>query len=273
MQHSERASTDSGTIAPNAAAVATARRFYKLLGRTPARAGGASIVMTRAAPDVWDANFALPDADADPASLLAAVDAHAAGDWRVIDTDALTAPAVETAVAVAGYEAAITLIEMLAIGLIHEAGLRPAIETVPVVGPEAWAELERLTRVDMEEGRRTGVVDADTATGLVADMRARTATCDYRVITLDGAAVGYGMTLRCPGDLALIENLFVLPDYRGRGIMSAFIASEVDRHIAAGCTGMFLDAHAHDTPRHLYAKLGFRPVGEWRRWVRNAAVA
>jgi hypothetical protein len=51
--------------------------------------------------------------------------------------------------------------------------------------------------------------------------------------------------------------------------MSGFIADAARRLRAQGCDAVFLDAHAHDTPKHLYARLGFAPVALTRTWVRQ----
>jgi hypothetical protein len=32
---------------------------------------------------------------------------------------------------------------------------------------------------------------------------------------------------------------------------------------------VFLDAHAHDTPKRLYARLGFAPIAVTRTWVKR----
>ena len=78
------------------------------------------------------------------------------------------------------------------------------------------------------------------------------------------------MTAPCPNGLGLIENLFTKPAHRGRGLMSAFIIEAARRLRAAGCDAVFLDAHAHDTPKRLYRRLGFAPVALTRTWVRDS---
>lgn len=77
------------------------------------------------------------------------------------------------------------------------------------------------------------------------------------------------MTAICPDGLGLIENLFTLSDQRGRGLMSSFIVAAAARLRAAGCDAVFLDAHARDTPKRLYARLGFQPVAVTRTWARQ----
>lgn len=258
----------------DAARIAAARRWFRLLGHAPTRDGGATIVATPAYPDTWSANFALADSDADPATVLAALDRQfARGGWQTLIADALTAPGIEAALALADYACRVETIEMLARGPIAAPQSLPAIATRAVRSGDDWASFDALVAVDHAEGRRTGAIDAPVAAGLLAAMHARPAPCDYRLILVDGAAVGYGLTVACPGGLGLIEELFTLPDHRGRGIMSAFIAAAVEWLREGGCDAVFLDAHSADTPKRLYHRLGFAPVALSRTWVRQRELA
>ena len=55
--------------------------------------------------------------------------------------------------------------------------------------------------------------------------------------------------------------------------MSAFIVAATARLREEGCDAVFLDAHAGDTPKHLYARLGFAPVAVTRTWVKEVRPA
>lgn len=251
--------------------VAEARRWFRERGHPVIEAGGARIVATPETPDVWDVNFALPGVGADPDEMLATLDAAMAHSaWRVVVCDVLTDPAIEAALALAGFTQGGPLIEMLAL---DEVKLQPPLPPAtfrPVTGDADWAMLARLVDRDHTEGKRTGAIDATVGAGLLAAMRRRSPD-DYRLIMFGDDAVGYGLSVACPGALGLIENLFTLPEMRGRGLMSAFIADAVARLRAQGCEGVFLDALAHEDAKSLYAKLGFRPVSVVRQWTRRVS--
>lgn len=257
--------------------VAAARRWFRERGHDVIEAGGARIVATPDAPDVWDANFALPDgprADrgADPQAMLAALDAampHSA--WRVVVTDALCDPAVEASLALAGFTQGDPLIEMLATDPVRPAHPPAPVTLQPVRTEADWAALVTLVEIDHAEGKRTGEIDAEVGAGLIATMRRR-CPGEYHLLIADGTPAGYGLALACPNGLGLLENLFTLPAMRGRGLMSAFIAEAVARLRAGGCDGVFLDALAHEEAKGLYARLGFRPVAVARQWTRLIAV-
>jgi predicted GNAT family acetyltransferase len=84
-----------------------------------------------------------------------------------------------------------------------------------------------------------------------------------------GVAVAYGAHAASPGGAGMIEDLFTLQSARRRGIATAMIAAFTDRLRSAGCHTIFLGALASEQPKHLYARLGFRPVMLARAWLRE----
>ena len=256
----------------DATRVATARRWFRALGRTPIAEHGVTIVATPDHPATWEANYAEAAPGADPQALLAALDRvmpHT--PWRVVVTDALTDPAIEAALALAGFSAVGTAIEMLARRPLSSPHPLPAIETRRVATADDWKVFAALVRADHREGLRTGEVSDAVGEGLLDAMRRRTPPCDYWLIVAGAAPLGYGLTVRCPGALGLIEHLFILPEQRGRGLMSAFIVRAAAELHAAGADAVFIDAHVGGAPARLYAALGFAPVALTRTWARNAA--
>ena len=84
---------------------------------------------------------------------------------------------------------------------------------------------------------------------------------DHQIICLDGQPIGRIMVLRA-ADHALLVDIALLPEYRGRGIGGALLrelAAESDRsHVP-------LRLQVHKTnpgARRLYERLGFIPRGE-----------
>jgi GNAT superfamily N-acetyltransferase len=255
------------TATPDAARVATARRWYRRQGYDAIVADGITAVVTPAHPDTWDANWLQAEPDATPAAVFAALDRHHPTGWQVVVVDALTPPDVEAALALADFRVEVTVIEMVADRLVAPPA-SPAV-TLEQVDAASWDRLAELVRIDHREGKRTGAYNADVSAGLLDGMRRELTLSDYWLLVAHGSDAGYGMTARCPNGLGLIENLFTLPDRRGRGLMSAFIVEAAARLRAGGCDAVFLDAHVHDTPKKLYARLGFQPVAVTRTWVRQ----
>lgn len=249
--------------------IAAARRWFRLCGYQPIETTDATIVATPTDPDLWDANFALDKPGANPAALIAALDAAMAHSrWRVVYTDVLTEPAMLAALALAGFTQGPPLIEMHAPGDLCPPHPLPAISLQTVETADDWAAMASLVRIDHDEGKRTGQISEAISDGLIARMRSRVPAGSFALIQRDGVAVGYGMMLACPGRLGMLENLFTLPEARGRGVMSAFIVAAASRLRAQGCDGIFLDALSEESAKQLYARLGFQPVALTHRWSR-----
>ncbi|MFZ0379977.1 MAG: GNAT family N-acetyltransferase [Solirubrobacteraceae bacterium] len=67
--------------------------------------------------------------------------------------------------------------------------------------------------------------------------------------------------LRSDGSTAQVEDVYTVPEARGRGYARALVsrAAELAREDGAGLT--FIVADDNDWPRLLYGRIGFRPVG------------
>ncbi len=90
----------------------------------------------------------------------------------------------------------------------------------------------------------------------------------FFVARLEGEPAGC-CELYVDGDLAQVESVDTLEEYRGRGMASAFVLRAAAEGRAAGAERVFLWADAEDWPRHWYARLGFREVSrsaDFTRW-------
>jgi len=68
--------------------------------------------------------------------------------------------------------------------------------------------------------------------------------------------------------LGQVEDVFVEPAYRHRGIATALIHHCVADCREQGAGAVVIVADACDTPQHMYAAIGFRPAATKRRYVR-----
>jgi ribosomal protein S18 acetylase RimI-like enzyme len=66
-----------------------------------------------------------------------------------------------------------------------------------------------------------------------------------------------------------VENVFALPDYRGRGLARSLVLRGVAESHAAGNDLTFLVADADDWPRQLYERLGSETVGRYARFLKH----
>jgi ribosomal protein S18 acetylase RimI-like enzyme len=72
-----------------------------------------------------------------------------------------------------------------------------------------------------------------------------------------GAAVAFAQ-LETHGDAAEISHVYVHPDHRGGGRGTAVTCAAI--HAASGARDIWICADDEDRPKHLYSRLGFRPV-------------
>ena len=87
---------------------------------------------------------------------------------------------------------------------------------------------------------------------------------------MEGIPVAYGAHAAAPNGAGMIEDLFTLQSARRRGIATAMIAAFATRLRDAGCHTIFVGALATEQPKHIYFRLGFRPVMLTRTWVRKS---
>jgi len=135
-----------------------------------------------------------------------------------------------------------------------------------------WDALFRLVLADHAEGRRTGALDLspEFSAAVVAGYRAKSDAYHFYLAMREGIPVAYGAHAAAPNGAGMIEDLFTLQSARRRGIATAMIAAFATRLRDAGCHTIFVDALATEQPKHIYFRLGFRPVMLTRTWVRKS---
>ncbi|WP_428679937.1 GNAT family N-acetyltransferase [Sphingopyxis sp.] len=249
-----------------------AYRWQRGLGHNVIATPYGRIVANVAHPTVWDANHADAVTAEQPEeieALIASMDEHLAhAPWRVVHTDPFTPEAFSARLALDGYIEQPAVIQMV---LDRTLQAVPGSDIIPIETDGDWRALATLVRRDHEEGARTGgtILSADVTDGIVAGYRAKDGPYRFHLARIDGIPVAYGACAAAPSGPGMIEDLFTLPTYRRRGIASALIAHFSGQLVAQGCDFIFLGALVGEQARHLYAKLGFRPVMLSRCWVRQ----
>lgn len=257
--------------------LAEAYRWQRRLGHRLIVETGCHIVADPAHPNVWDANHAdevTAESASDIDAVFAAMDRRLGHtSWRVVHTDGFTSEAFLARLALDDFEERPVTIQMVLEGEITDRGA--AVDLRPVVSDEDWQTLLQLVVLDHAEGRRTSglEVSPEVSAGLVAGYRAKSPQCQFHLVMQDGAPVAYGAHAAAPNGAGIIEDLFTLPSARRQGLATGMIAAFADRLRDAGCHTVFLGALATEQPKHLYARLGFRPVSLARSWVREAPEA
>ncbi len=101
---------------------------------------------------------------------------------------------------------------------------------------------------------------------LVQFSRRESRACGDRLLGVrssDGQLVAIGK-LRGDGAVAQVEDVYTVPEARGRGFGRAVVTRAVELAREAGHDLIFITADDNDWPKELYARIGFRPLG--RLW-------
>jgi GNAT superfamily N-acetyltransferase len=84
-----------------------------------------------------------------------------------------------------------------------------------------------------------------------------------------GADVAFTWTLEHCGKSAWLDELYVVPEYRGKGIGAALLRAALEAAQRSGCAAVDLEVdEAHARAENLYVQAGFRPLGR-SRWVKK----
>lgn len=108
---------------------------------------------------------------------------------------------------------------------------------------------------------------ADELAQLVAFSRREARACGDRLLGVRGGdgPLSAITKLRSAGRTAQVEDVYTVPEARGRGYASALVSHAVALARADGHDLVFIVADATDWPQLLYGRLGFRPLG--RIWI------
>jgi ribosomal protein S18 acetylase RimI-like enzyme len=131
------------------------------------------------------------------------------------------------------------------------------------------AEHRAIERRVMAQGPFTR--DPEVREMLIAARAARQAIVDegrYVAGVLDGGHVG-NTTVYVVGDIAQIEDVATLESFRGRGVARAMVSLAIDLARESDPGLIWIAADDNDWPKHLYAKLGFRPIGRLFSFTRT----
>ena len=246
---------------------------HEALGHRSFDVDGAVFVKNPELPDIHVANYGHSVTVSSPREingLLARAEREFGGcPHRCFEVDSETPPPFEGRLVSDGYDArdfVLMVLEGDLVGRAKAADLRLATEE------REWKAADRLKRQDWAEARAKIGRDPLPAVGERLARLARLKTPPDRkwLAYVDGEARGMASVWDGISGVGQVEDVFVEPAYRHRGLATALIHRCVADARSRGASALMLVADAGDTPQAMYAAMGFRHAATKRRYVRYA---
>jgi GNAT superfamily N-acetyltransferase len=247
-------------------AVGQAMRRFWSLGSDVLALDGATAVRNGTAPGHPLGTFLCELRSSDIPAVLAEASERTGEQFRRVLVDPDTPPAAEAHLALHDWRLDVQLHLVLPATRPVDA---PALRVRPVVDDAGWAEVHRLFRIDhLEEDARLGTParPEPATTAAVALRRSLGPGVTYLLAERSGEVAG---CIACwPGEdgIGLIEDVFVEPGHRRAGVATNLLRHAVTHARARGAGPVAIGAEVGDTPKHLYAGFGFRPVAVARSY-------
>jgi GNAT superfamily N-acetyltransferase len=236
-------------------------------------ADGATFVRDRSVPAIRDSNHVAHVTAATPEAidrLLDRVEREFAGfPYRRFDLDFTTPPAFEARLALDGYTRGDALVMLLAGEL---RGAAPAHEVRPVKSDLDWDANAALHRLDWASyaDRLGRPAEAEVGEAMFRAWRAKSPPVRTWMAYVDRVAAAYLSSWEGTDGVGQVEGLFTHPDHRHRGLATALLHRGVADCRAHGAGPVVIVCDPDDTPKQMYAALGFRPVAVKRSYWKTA---
>lgn len=248
---------------------------YLALGNEVLDGPLACFVRNTETPNVYDANHVTRVRARTPKeidSVLARADeVYPESRHRQYLMDPATPPTFEARLALDGYDCNLEL-EMVLDGELVAGPAAKGVEIRPVRSEADWASLERLFRLDHEEeSQREGrePLTPEVTRQVVKTKSWKAPAVAFFLASVKRTDCGFFSSWPGTNRMAKVEDLFTHPDFRRRGIATALIRQCVEDARARGAREVVIGARVDDTPKAMYAALGFRPLCPIRSWLRS----
>jgi GNAT superfamily N-acetyltransferase len=242
------------------------------LGAETFPACGATFVRSRTLPIIHDLNHVATARVADPAAidaLMARIEREYAGyRHRQVVVDPDTPPEFEARLVLDGYDDVEASVVMVLEG---ELRAGPRVHPIRRVETEPdWQAYARLKRLDWaERAAKLGLGPLpEVGEGLIACYRAKS-QLRYWLALADGEPRGFFSSWEGIEGVGQVEDLFVEEPFRHRGLATALLHHTVADARTHGAGPIVIIGDATDTPKTMYATMGFRPVAVLRKFTRH----
>jgi GNAT superfamily N-acetyltransferase len=237
---------------------------YLALGNERFEAHGATFIRNRDTPRRHDANgvcLIRTGTETDFDALLSRVEAEYEGySHRRFDIDPLTPPLVVARLTMLeGYKPSDLLTQLLDGDL---QATPPPCDIRQVITEDDWAGCLRMDEMWWRESSTDyfGPYDPDLHAELSRSFRAKQPSVHTWMAWDDGAPRSFLSSWPGLNGIGMVEDLYTEPGYRHRGLATALLARCVADARERGANSVLINAGPAETPKQMYAALGFRPL-------------
>jgi GNAT superfamily N-acetyltransferase len=249
---------------------------YLALGNERWQALGATFIRNRSTPRSRDTNqvglfrTAVEDLDA----LLARVEEEFADlRHRRFLLDPLSPPGLAARLALDGGFNVTVELQMLLEGPLRPAA--PAVEVREARSESDWEAYRYLDELWWRESSTAyfGEYDRSIHDELMLAKRLKTPWARSWLACVDGEPRAFLTSWAGENGIGMVEDLFTHPDYRHRGLATALLVRAVEDARQKGAGPVLIAAGADETPKHMYAAMGFRPLFLTQAYERRIVTA
>ena len=237
----------------------------------------ARFVCGREIPHVHDANlvsWARAETDEEIDRVLARADElYAELSHRKVMLDPDTPAAFEARLVLEGYRPHPHL-ELVLEGDLAATPSRTDLRLVE--SEEDWRSLAQLWQLDHDEEVAKGQHEPwppVVTEQMVASTRLKAPELRFWLARVDGTDAAFFSSWPGHDGVGVVEDLFTRPEFRGRGIATTLIVHSVADARERGAGPVAISARTDDTPKHMYAALGFLPSGISRSYLKTTSAA
>ena len=243
---------------------------YLALGNERFEAAGAKFVRNRANPTRYDANHVAHVRAETPReidALLQRMETEFEGyTHRALYLDALTPPQFEARLVLDGGYRLNPGLELVLEGEL-QASPQPA--DIRLVQDESqWQALYEM------EAMWAGTYPPETRAPLEqnnVNLRIKAPPVRWWLAYFRGVPRAFFNSWEGTNGVGQVEDLFTHPDYRRRGLATSLIAHCVADARAHGAGPVLIGSDPADTPKHMYAAMGWRPLFVTKHFVKTPA--
>lgn len=255
---------------------------YLALGNKRFETHGASVIVNPKTPRRHDANCVgvIRTEPSEVEALLVRIEAEFAGyQHRTWGIDALTPPQTAARLALEqGYRVNDALVHVLEddMRIATRLGATPPQETEvrEVLSEDDWQAYRELDAMWWEETSTGFFGPYDPVLHDEFMVYRRLKAPQTRAWFACVAGVPRAFFSSWPGEngVGIVEDLYCHPDYRHRGLATALIASAVADCRERGAGPVIINSDVNDTPKLMYAAMGFRPLFVHRNYTKRLDV-